>query len=67
MIAFIVTLIIIFLFAALASIIILFDELANWMNESDLDVKEWHQNTHNTDLDNTEYDWGHNVKNYMEE
>ena len=36
------------------------EDLANWID----DVEEFKEKP---DLDNSEYDWGHNIKNYIDE
>lgn len=36
------------------------------MNEADIEIEERKPRS-SLDLENTEYDWGHNIRNYMEE
>ena len=43
----------------------MFDDLSEWIDDAVMETEEEeHQPEY---LDNSEYDWGHNIKNYMEE
>ena len=64
MIAFILTFIGLFAYAFISNIIELFSEVSNWLNEADF---EPHEEKIEPYMDNSEYDWGHNIINYMRE
>ena len=64
MIAFVLTFIGLFAFAFISNIIELFCEVSNWLDEADF---EPHEEKIEPYMDNSEYDWGHNVKGYSYE
>lgn len=66
MIALLITFIAVFAIAFGASLLIVLDEVADWMNEAEIEIEERKPQSP-LDLENTEYDWGHNIRNYMEE
>ena len=43
----------------------MFDDLREWMDDAVIETEDEEQQPEY--LDNSEYDWGHNIKNYMEE
>ena len=43
----------------------MFDDLGEWMDDAVMETEAEEQQPEY--LDNSEYDWGHNIKNYMEE
>ena len=43
----------------------MFDDLREWMDDAVIETEDEEQQPEC--LDNSEYDWGHNIKNYMEE
>ena len=43
----------------------MFDDLSEWIDDAVMETEEEEQQPEY--LDNSEYDWGHNIKNYMEE
>lgn len=43
----------------------MFDDLGEWMDDAVIETEDEEQQPEY--LDNSEYDWGHNIKNYMEE
>ena len=42
------------------------DAIARWLDDADFEEEEEPKDDP-PELDNSEYDWGHNVKNYMDE
>lgn len=42
------------------------DAISKWMDEADFEEEEKPKEDV-SELDNSEYDWGHNIKNYMDE
>ena len=55
-----IALVLLFVICFAAWVSLLLEDLANWIDEVD-EFKE------KPDLDNSEYDWGHNIKNYINE
>ena len=43
----------------------MFDDLGEWMDDAVIETEEEEKQPEY--LDNSEYDWGHNITNYMEE
>ena len=43
----------------------MFDDLSEWIYDAVMETEEEEQQPEY--LDNSEYDWGHNIKNYMDE
>lgn len=60
MIRMLIALVLLFVICFAAWVSLLLEDLANWIDEVD-EFKE------KPDLDNSEYDWGHNIKNYINE
>lgn len=51
-----------------AHLLIRLKGVAGWMDDAEIEIEERHPRKVNPlDLENTEYNWGHNIKNYMEE
>lgn len=50
--------------SAVISLLRSFGDVANWLNEADF---EPHDEKIKPYMDNSEYDWGHNIINYMKE
>ncbi len=42
------------------------DNISQWLQNADFEEPEEPKDL-SDDMDNSEYDWGHNIKNYMEE
>lgn len=60
MVRMLIALVLLFVICFAAWVSLLLEDLANWIDEVD-EFKE------KPDLDNSEYDWGHNIKNYINE
>lgn len=41
------------------------DSISRWIDEADFEEEKPKEDA--PELDNSEYDWGHNIKNYMDE
>lgn len=60
MVRMLIALVLLFVICFAAWVYLQLEDLANWIDEVD-EFKE------KPDLDNSEYDWGHNIKNYINE
>lgn len=43
------------------------DAISHWIDEADFEEEDKEPKEDMSELDNSEYDWGHNIKNYMDE
>lgn len=43
------------------------DAISKWMDEADFEEEDKEPKEDMSELDNSEYDWDHNIKNYMDE
>jgi hypothetical protein len=43
------------------------DAISKWMDEAEFEEEYEKPKEDVSELDNSEYDWGHNIKNYMDE
>lgn len=60
MIGILIALVLLFVICFVAWVYLLREDLANWID----DVEEFKEKPY---IDNSEYDWGHNIKNYINE
>ena len=60
MVRILIALVLLFVICFAAWVSLLLEDLVSWID----DVEEFKEKP---DLDNSEYDWGHNIKNYIDE
>jgi hypothetical protein len=64
MITLIITFVAMLIAAAVASLLISLNEVSLWIRDAEIEISEYKESPY---VDNSEFDWGHNVRNYMEE
>ena len=63
MIALIITIVTILVVTAIASLLISLNEVSLWIRDAEIEISEYKESPY---VDNSEFDWGHNVRNYTE-